>query len=45
MEANPITGLRHGIIRSNIPTDRALELMAGGNPNYGLCECEARGER
>lgn len=34
MEANPITGLRHGIIHSNIPTDRALELMADMQRDY-----------
>ena len=28
LEANPTPGLRHGIIHSNIPTDRALDLMA-----------------
>lgn len=28
LEANPIQGLRHGIIHSNIPTDRALDVMA-----------------
>ena len=28
LEANPIQGLRHGIIHSNIPTDRALDAMA-----------------
>ena len=29
LEATPTRGLRHGIIHSNIPTDRALDLMAG----------------
>ncbi len=28
LEENPIQGLRHGIIHSNIPTDHALDLMA-----------------
>ncbi len=28
LEATPRRGLRHGIIHSNIPTDRALDLMA-----------------
>ena len=28
LEATPTRGLRHGIIHSNIPTDRALDLMA-----------------
>jgi len=28
LEANPIHGLRHGIIHANIPTDRAIDLMA-----------------
>jgi hypothetical protein len=28
LEANPLRGLRHGIIHSNIPTERALDLMA-----------------
>lgn len=28
LEATPTHGLRHGIIHSNIPTDRALDLMA-----------------
>jgi predicted amidohydrolase YtcJ len=34
MEANPISGLRHGIIHSNIPTDRALDAMAGLQRDY-----------
>ncbi len=29
LAATPTRGLRHGIIHSNIPTDRALDLMAG----------------
>ena len=29
LEATPTRGLRHGIIHSNIPTDRALDVMAG----------------
>jgi predicted amidohydrolase YtcJ len=28
LEANPIQGLRHGIIHANIPTDRAIDRMA-----------------
>jgi predicted amidohydrolase YtcJ len=28
LEANPIQGLRHGIIHANIPTDHAMDLMA-----------------
>ncbi len=28
LEANPVHGLRHGIIHANIPTDRAIDLMA-----------------
>ena len=28
LEATPTRGLRHGIIHSNIPTDRALDIMA-----------------
>ncbi len=34
IEANPIGGLRHGIIHSNIPTDRALDLMARLQEQY-----------
>ncbi|NIN73047.1 MAG: amidohydrolase family protein [Gemmatimonadetes bacterium] len=28
LQANPISGLRHGIIHANIPTDHAINLMA-----------------
>ncbi|MEZ4415799.1 MAG: amidohydrolase [Gemmatimonadota bacterium] len=28
LDANPIAGLRHGIIHANIPTDHALDVMA-----------------
>ncbi len=28
LQATPIRGLRHGIIHSNIPTDRAMDIMA-----------------
>jgi predicted amidohydrolase YtcJ len=28
LETNPVRGLRHGIIHANIPTDRALDIMA-----------------
>ncbi|MDP2959754.1 MAG: amidohydrolase family protein [Longimicrobiales bacterium] len=28
LEANPVRGLRHGIIHANIPTDHALDVMA-----------------
>lgn len=28
MESNPIDGLRHGVIHANIPTDRAMDIMA-----------------
>ena len=29
LDEHPTSGLRHGIIHANIPTDRAIELMAG----------------
>jgi predicted amidohydrolase YtcJ len=28
LQANPVSGLRHGIIHANIPTDHAIDLMA-----------------
>ena len=34
LEATPTKGLRHGIIHSNIPTDRALDLMAALQDNW-----------
>jgi predicted amidohydrolase YtcJ len=34
LEANPVRGLRHGIIHANIPTDRAIEAMAGLQRRY-----------
>ncbi len=34
LRANPISGLRHGIIHANIPTDRAIDLMAGLQQTY-----------
>ena len=43
LRANPIEGLRHSIIHSNIPTDRALEIMASMQAEYdaGYPETEA----
>ncbi|MCY3546434.1 MAG: amidohydrolase [Gemmatimonadetes bacterium] len=35
LEATPTRGLRHGIIHSNIPTDRALDLMAELQRDWG----------
>jgi predicted amidohydrolase YtcJ len=34
LKANPVKGLRHGIIHANIPTDRALETMAELQRSY-----------
>ncbi len=34
LDANPTEGLRHGIIHSNIPTDRAIDLMADLQDRY-----------
>jgi predicted amidohydrolase YtcJ len=34
LKANPIKGLRHGIIHSNIPTDHAIDVMANLQKNY-----------
>lgn len=34
LEANPATGRRHGIIHANIPTDRALDMMADFQRRY-----------
>ncbi|HSF18768.1 MAG TPA: amidohydrolase [Vicinamibacteria bacterium] len=34
LEANPVRGLRHGIIHANIPTDRAIDLMAELEEKY-----------
>jgi len=34
LKANPRKGLRHGIIHSNIPTDRAIGLMASMQRDY-----------
>ena len=34
LEANPRHGLRHGIIHANIPTDRAIDLMAELEERY-----------
>jgi predicted amidohydrolase YtcJ len=34
LEANPIKGLRHGIVHANIPTDRAIGLMAELQQTY-----------
>jgi predicted amidohydrolase YtcJ len=34
LKANPITGLRHSIIHSNIPTDHAIALMAELQKRY-----------
>ena len=43
LKANPIAGLRHSIIHCNIPTDRALEIMASMQAEYdaGYPEAEA----
>jgi len=42
-EASPIHGLRHGIIHCNIPTDRAIDMMAEMQKTYeaGYPEAEA----
>ena len=42
-EENPVQGLRHGIIHCNIPTDRAIDMMAGMQKAYdaGYPEAEA----
>lgn len=42
-EARPLHGLRHGIIHCNIPTDRALDMMADMQKTYdaGYPEAEA----
>jgi predicted amidohydrolase YtcJ len=34
LKANPIKGLRHGIIHANIPTDHAIEVMAALQRDY-----------
>ena len=34
LQRNPIRGLRHGIIHANIPTDHAIETMAGLQKTY-----------
>lgn len=34
LKENPIHGLRHGIIHCNIPTDRAIEMMAEMQKNH-----------
>ena len=34
LEANPIQGLRHGIIHANIPSDHALDVMADLEKRY-----------
>ena len=34
LRANPIKGLRHGIIHANIPTDHAIDVMAGLQRTY-----------
>ena len=34
LQRNPIPGLRHGIIHANIPTDHAIETMAGLQKTY-----------
>ena len=34
LKANPIKGLRHGIIHSNIPTDHAIDVMATLQRDY-----------
>jgi predicted amidohydrolase YtcJ len=34
MRENPIKGLRHGIIHANIPTDRAIDVMADLQKRY-----------
>jgi predicted amidohydrolase YtcJ len=42
-EASPLHGLRHGIIHCNIPSDRAIDMMAGMQKAYdaGYPEAEA----
>ncbi len=34
LQQHPISGLRHGIIHANIPSDHALEVMAGLQKDY-----------
>jgi predicted amidohydrolase YtcJ len=34
LEENPIIGLRHGVIHCNIPTDRAIQMMADMQKTY-----------
>jgi predicted amidohydrolase YtcJ len=34
LRANPVAGLRHGIIHANIPTERAIDLMAELQQTY-----------
>ncbi len=34
LKANPLSGRRHGIIHSNIPTDRAIDMMADFQKRY-----------
>ena len=34
LKANPIKGLRHGIIHANIPTDHAIDVMADLQKNF-----------
>jgi predicted amidohydrolase YtcJ len=43
LKENPIRGLRHSIIHCNIPTDRAIEMMAEMQKNYdaGIPELQA----
>jgi predicted amidohydrolase YtcJ len=43
LKASPIRGLRHGIIHCNIPTDRAIEMIAEMQKTYqaGYPEAEA----
>ncbi|UCC84340.1 MAG: amidohydrolase [Gemmatimonadota bacterium] len=41
LRANPISGLRHGIIHANIPTDHAIDLMAELQQTYDAAYPEA----
>ena len=41
LKANPLTGRRHGIIHANIPTDRAIDMMADFQKRYDAAFPEA----
>jgi len=43
LEANPIQGLRHGIIHANIPTDHAIERMADLQKRFDAAYPEPQG--